>query len=757
MPSRRRFLTDVALSLAATAARPPSPLLSEGRSRSRWINSRRAILIPHNAGIVERTAAEDLQAFIERHFSRALPVQEGGLARDDAIVLAVADVGTDRSSAEAFELTAAGGSLRITGSDPRGVLQGVFWFERWLTAHPEEDASLLRVERTARFRFRAALPYYTEAGLVTDDYLRFVASSGHNMLYLEFDPFKKYIDDPLPFPISQIFRTRDFVNSTGKDRLVQYVNEVFARATRYGLDGYLYVMEPWGGDVDFVTQHPEAIGRNRTPHMTQPLCLDAPVAVEYLKHLTAELVRAVPDLKGIIVMSEDGTTICDDSCPRSKGPRSERRATLFKALAVGGKSVRSDFRVVAYTWWWDLEDFRAVIPALPKDSLVCTRTSTHAPFELDPEWKGSPGDVSLIVDGPGQDFQEAVKLADLAGIAVVDMLPISNGHELITMPSIPAPDRYARRLDVIEQAGGAGWIAYDCGGATPNLASAIITKAAWKPAPSVELQVASLAEETYGRPGAARAVEGWKRTSAAFRWFPIELDRDGALGIRAGATISQFAPLVPFTLAQAHGYRLFPKGPDSGPMENLSQGEWLDFWQHRRLMLDYLPRLQSELAAGIASLQEAARLAPADKKGPAGNDVRAAQANLSTFTSAINLLRFWEQLAAIPGAKTPEARTAIIQAVNRIVGQERDNTGLMLELVKQDRRLFYCACTKYVHPQYISGGFVGTGFFTDRMTVEEMLRAKLVLMETEDFAGHLERAFSGCCVDLINWGVRPDK
>lgn len=763
MTNRREFLTDMGWSLAVTATssrdafgiKRLGPIGRASRARA-WVGSRRSITLTPDAGLLERTAALELQAFLSREFGHQVPILDRAPGQPGRIAL---EVGlpreSDGASGESFEVTTEGDALRVSGSEPVGVLQGAFWLERWLGENAQLDPSELRVRKTARFRYRAAMPYFTEAGEVTDEYLRFMASTGQNMLYLAFHPFKKYIDDPIAFPISQILRIRDFVNAPGKDQLVGYANDLFGRAKRYGLDGYVYVMEPWGGDASFVSAHPEAIGRNRAAHFTQPLCLDSGVARDYLHDLVATMAKSVPDLKGIIVMSEDGTTICDDSCPRSTGPRPERRARLFTTLSAGGKSIRSDFRVVAYSWWWDPEDFPAVIGALPKDSLVCTRTSTHAPYQLDSRWKGSPGDVSLLVNGPGRDFEDAVRLGREAGIAVVDMMPISNGHELLTLPVLPAPDRYARKFDVLEQAGGAGWIGYDCGGATPGMASAIMAKALWSPAPSVEAQVRELAEETYGRRGAARAVVGWRQTSDAFQWFPIELDRTPTTGIMAGAMPSQWAPLVPLTLARAHSYRLFPKGPDSTPTENLSQNDWLDFWNQRQVMLDYLPRVRDGLESGVRVLEEAARLAPPERAARARDDVRMATASWVTIVSGIHLLRFWEQLARIPEATTAESRAAIIRSVTEIVAAEGANTRRMLALVRQDRRLFYCACTKYIHPHYISGGFLASGYFTESMTVAEMLEKKLATMRSEDYTGQLEMAFSGCCINLINWGVRP--
>lgn len=192
-------------------------------------------------------------------------------------------------------------------------------------------------------------------------------------------------------------------------------------------------------------------------------------------------------------------------------------------------------------------------------------------------------------------------------------------------------------------------------------------------------------------------------------------------------------------------------------MESISQGQWLEFWRLRKMMLDYLPRLREGLDAGVRQLERAERSAPPDRTAAARSDLRTTQAALSTITSAIHLLRYWEQLAAIPGARTADAQTEIIKSVNDIVGAERENTRRMLDLVKQDRRLFYCACTKYAHPAYVSGGFIASGLLSESMTVVEMLQTKLDTMQAEDYTGQLKRAFSGCCADLINWGVRPEK
>ena len=728
------------------------------------------IVLSAQAGEVERTAAVDLQKFVARRYGSSLPIVRSRSTRGRAILMRVA---ADAFSpppelpraGESFDIAASGNDLVVTGSDPGAVLQATFQVESELDAGARADA-FIHVRRTARFRFRAAMPYFTGPGEVTDEYLRFMASSGYNAIYLEFDPFQQYIQDPIFFPIQQIFRMRDFVNAPNHERLVAYANDVFARAKRYGLDAYLYVMEPWGGDWQFVRQHPDVVCRNSVPHLTNPLCLKSGAARDYLRDLTAQLARHVPDLKGIIVMTEDGTTICDMSCPVESGQRSERlsnqaraqqRALLFHTLAEGAKSVRLDFRIVAYTWWWTPEDYAVVIPQLPKNSLICTRTSTHAAFALGPDWQGTPADVSLLVDGPGRDFEDAVKYAREAGIEVVDMLAISNGHELITLPAISAPDRYGRKLDVLQRAGGAGWVGYDCGGLTHNLAARIMGQALWWPAASVQDQVAELAKKTFGEQGAAKAIEGWTVSSDAWRWFPVELDRTEQAGINNAASISAMAPAVPLSIAQVASYRLFPKGAESAPNENLSQGDWLSFWRNRKVMLKYLPRLRDGLARGVDLLHEAARLAPREKQAAAREEVRTAEASLCTVRSALHLLQFWQDLASIAQARGAGSEAELIQRVNATVAAERQNTRQMLHLVRQDRRLFYCACTAYVHPQYISGGFQASGVLRDDMTIEQILEKKLALMAAENYTDELARVFSGCCVDLIDWAIRQEK
>ena len=733
------------------------PALGEPHSRPADRFPFKVICLQRDADQVQETAAADLQSSVKRQFGVQLEIKKfarGVALPDNAVHIAVEaapGAGPDR---EIYEIRGSGSVVSIKGNRSQATLQAIFWIEEWLTRNPGSGMASLNVKRTARFGFRAAMPYFTEAGEVTDEYLRFVAASGYNAFYLEFNPFEQYIQDPIFFPISQIFRVRDFVNVPGKERLIAYTNDVFARAKKYGLDCYLYVMEPWGGDAAFAKAHPEAIGSNRNPHLTRPLCLDSPVAVDYLRDMSAQLARNIPDLKGIIVMSEDGTTICDDSCPRSKGARSERRAALFRTLAEGGKSVRRDFRIIAYTWWWDPQDFPVVIGQLPRDSIVCTRTSTRAPFELDPAWKGTPGDVSLIVDGPGPDFQDAVKYARQAGLRVVDMLAVSNGHELITLPVMPAPDRYARKLDVLEKAGGDGWIIYDCGGLTRSAATRVMAKGLWAPADSVDELVREVADEIYGSGAAKEAVEGWKLCSAALQWFPVEQDKTTKTPHRNSASMSALAPAVPLTVAGAFSYRHFFSLP-SGPGENLLNRDWGNFWDDREVMYKYLTRLQDGLEKGVGLLDRAAE----GRTDAARQDARDAKAALISVLSGLNLLRFWEQLVAGGEATTPESQASVIGRVLEITAAERENTREMLSLVKRDRRLFYCACSKYFHPQYISGGFVSSGYIDSRMTIAQILEKKLEVLNTEDFRGRLEQAFSGCCTTQVQllWASQKKK
>jgi hypothetical protein len=637
---------------------------------------------------------------------------------------------------ESYRILHRDGNLEITGSESRALVQAVFWLEDQWNSGASWIPDALPVVRHARLQFRVGMPYFTEAGEVTDEYLRFMARSGYNGIYLAFHPYLKYIQDPLFFPISHIFRSRDFVNTPDHEQLVTYVNDVFKRAGRYGLDGYLYVMEPWGGDTEFLATHPEAVGSFREPRLTSPLCLDQPVVLAYLENLAAELAQNVPGLDGLFIMNEDGTTICDETCPNSVGTRGERRARLFSSIGKGLHRVRPDIRMVAYTWWWDPEDFAAVIPSLPSGSLVCTRTSTNAPFELGPDWKGTPQDVSVLVDGPGRDFLEAVQLAKDREIHVVDMLTVSNGHELITMPDLPAPDRFARKIDVVEDAGGAGWFAYDCGGVTDNLAAAAMAKALWAPAPPMAQLLAELAESLYGEAGADDAVKGWLRCSEALGLFPVELDFEdmeagAGTGSSSGAAVSAMLPAVPLSVKHADVYA-------AGGLGGGARG---DFYARREIMLNYLRPLVAGLEEGLEHLRAAASAASHELKPGALRNLGIAEATACCFRSGIHMLEFLDALDAAPGASEAAQREGLAERVRALVAAEIRNVETLLDVVERDPRMFYCACTKYFHPMYLSQGFLNEGYLSEGMSIPEILRKKLATMRNEDYGAELNVRF----------------
>jgi hypothetical protein len=170
-------------------------------------------------------------------------------------------------------------------------------------------------------------------------------------------------------------------------------------------------------------------------------------------------------------------------------------------------------------------------------------------------------------------------------------------------------------------------------------------------------------------------------------------------------------------------------------------GDWNRFREDRTVVLKYFPQICTGLEDGVRLLDEAAQTTPPEKKALAEEDARTARAALFSFRSGLNIERFWDALTAARQAATPETQARVRQSVEEIVAQERENTARMLDLVRQDNRLFYCACTKYVHPLYIYGGFLESGYFSPEMTIEEKLQKKLDTMAEEDFPAELAKLF----------------
>ena len=650
-----------------------------------------------------------------------------GTAREALTVTVSADATArpDVRLGEHFEIRESRANLEITGDSARACLQAAYWLERNTQGHLPYATS-----RRASLRHRIAMPFDPRAEALTDDYLELLARSGHSGLYVAYHPFIDFNREPIELPLSHILRLRDFVAAPDSAQLVAFLNDLFERAASFGLEGFLYVMEPWGEAEELIAAHPKALGSHREPHLTQPLCLDVPEVSDYLASLAASVVTQFPLLSGLIVMSEDGTTLCDDSCPRSVGTRGARRAALMAALTRGCAQVSPDIALLAYTWWWGDDELEAVAAALADGHLFVSRTSTGAGYTLDEQWSGTPQDVSLIVDGPGPHFVETLRVAE-GRLGVLDMVASSNGHELLTIPGMPAPDRYAQKIRTLAALGSAGWVSYDAGGATHGSASRAMLHALWEPELSIEQIVQTVATECFGSTYATQAVAGWRACSAALEHFPVELERVNGGAPRHGAALFALAPLVPFSVAAARGYEPFAQ-TETSDISAVAHGLWAQLWQDRGVILRHLPALISELRIGVDELIAAAFGAGTSA---AATESELAEAAWLCLASGANLLDWWSLLDR--ARANPEQCAPIATALETIALRERSNCERMRVLVARDDRLFFTAATKYIRPEYVAPSMLAAGLLPLGGSPSDVLDRKIEILATEPFAHHL--------------------
>jgi hypothetical protein len=96
-------------------------------------------------------------------------------------------------------------------------------------------------------------------------------------------------------------------------------------------------------------------------------------------------------------------------------------------------------------------------------------------------------------------------------------VPVSVRKDLSVPPHFPGSP--AQKLDVLEEAGGAGWVSYDCGGLTRNVAALVMRKVLWRPVPAQSELLEELAGEVYGKEGAEKALRGRRACSDSLQWF----------------------------------------------------------------------------------------------------------------------------------------------------------------------------------------------------------------------------------------------
>lgn len=504
------------------------------------------------------------------------------------------------------------------------------------------------------------------------------------------------------------------LNDPRREERIRDLRTVIDRGRVAGTGLYLYFNDPLAlpADSSFWGAHPDLAGEPHTdwggPDMVA-LCLSVPLVARFLDEAAASVVRDLPGLAGVILITasehhthcwshyiryglEDGITF--PSVGPLRCPRCVRRepAELVAQIALAWRRAADAHapacRVIAWNWSWSIwyrEPQREVLDALPSGVAIMAdweRGGQRA-------WQGrtiAVDEYSLGYSGPSERFLGSHTAAQGAGRPILAKLQIGTTHEVATVPNLPLLTNLHQKLVGLQDLGVAGFMGTWNFGSSLTLNTYAIRHFLDDPVAYRDRDrfLTTLAQTYLGTADPTAMIRAWECFAQAFEHYPFCI---------------RFLYFSPLNDAPAHPLSFrYTAAPLGGSWEKHTLGDRLEDCLGGFTMedvTDALADVDRGWRVGLRSYEQAlCNLLPAaraEQLARAMDELRCAQMIGLQLRSAANLFRFHRerQILVERDGMTPPCDLPRTASLQRLMRDEIQNARAALPLVETDSRLGY--------------------------------------------------------------------
>jgi hypothetical protein len=574
-----------------------------------------------------------------------------------------------------------------------------------------EFGDLAKVQAEPRFEFisrLSAVPDSTRAELAKqDDKLRFI--------YSYFGVYGDPLSDPAidPYPEGLLARLQECgVNGVwlhvllrqlapggetfpefgeGHELRLKNLQAMVARAKKYGIDVYLFMLEPRAMERDFFANRPEMMGASDTlDNNYASICTSDPRVRKWMGDSLSHVFREVPGLGGVftITASEMQSNCASHAnrheCPRC-GPRpgAEVIAEVNRTIRDGVHSAAPNAKVITWDWGWNNHgDAVDMIAVSPKNTWFMSVSEWSLPIERG----GVPytiGEYSLSAVGPGPRATRHWQAAEERGLKRVAKVQLSNSWELSAVPYLPVYDLVAEHCSRLAQRNLDGMmLSWSLGGyPSPNLELA--AEFSRQPTLDRETAILALAKKHFGSAAAPQVRQAWRKFSDALREFPF------SKGTLYNAP-HQFGP-ANLLFVQPTGRKA---GPVCYPYDDLAT--WCDPYPTEVLAAQF-QKVAQGWAEGLKDLRSAQEKVSQGHKAFADSDLDVAEAAQIHYASTTNQVKFVMKRDALLQKQGSTPPTQLTQELNSLLEDEIQLAKRLFQLSCKDSRLGYEASNHYYY------------------------------------------------------------
>lgn len=292
----------------------------------------------------------------------------------------------------------------------------------------------------------------------SEEYLKRVSLSGVNGLWLH-ESLKNLAEFPF-----------DKEQSKGYEQRVNNLRKLTERASKFGVNVYIYLNEPRSQSKEFFEKYPHLKGQE-CDGGGYCLCTSQQDVKDYLYNAVKSLAESVPKLKGIltITMSENPTHCYSrpfgdnpkstTTCPNcSKRAPEEVAAEVNNIMAKALRDGNGYTKLIANLWgWadfmnWTDEMVLHGVELLDKDIEVLCVSEFSKKFK-----RGGINsqviDYSISVVGPSDITVKTLRFAKEKGHRIWSKIQVNNSWECSGVPYVPAFDLMVKHIKNLKKLG----------------------------------------------------------------------------------------------------------------------------------------------------------------------------------------------------------------------------------------------------------------------------------------------------------------
>jgi len=305
----------------------------------------------------------------------------------------------------------------------------------------------------------------------TDDELRRIADAGFNAVWVR-TIYREVLRNP-KYPTFGV----------DSDRLIRNLDLVAERGAKCGVQLVVYNQEPFGmrADSSFWMEHPEMAGATwdhdfgvgDDHFQMRAMCVSSEPVRDYLRDSSAQLLKSVPGIAGIITISASEfmshcyshhgrTSVGPVPCPRcAEREASDVVVDVLNCMRDGMDRVNPAVPLIAWNWSWVFyeDDPQPSIISRLRPSIQIQGDFERGDWITDPYGcQVEINEYSLSYVGPSKRFRQVRELAQAQGRPVSAKLQIGTTHEIASVSNLPLITRLYGKTSAFKELGLAGFM-----------------------------------------------------------------------------------------------------------------------------------------------------------------------------------------------------------------------------------------------------------------------------------------------------------